>query len=79
MVVVQVCVCGGGAGVGDGERMGSEMWSHQRAESSLAMLKVEQAADMRTQLPQLSNPIRNAAHRWVLITRLSHLVASYFS
>lgn len=59
--------------------MGCEMQRDQGAESSLAMLKVEQAADTRTQLPQLSNPVRNAAHRWLLITWLSHLVASYFS
>ena len=37
------------------------------------------AADVRTKLPQMSSPIHNVAHRWVLITRLSHLVTSCVS
>lgn len=64
----QVGVGQGRGSGGTGERMGCEMRRDQGAESSLAMLKAEQAADMRTELPQQSNPIRNAAHRCVLIT-----------
>lgn len=65
-------------GVGRGRKGGSGLWKDQGTViAGSSGFGAEEL--MLHKASQIRSPVENVAHRWVLITSLSHLVASYFS